>query len=116
MKWQVGSITMTIIEAIGATAPYVVMICGYIFLICKFCKDKIKMRERIKNLEVENIILIWKLNQYSLTRRHFNTRPEYSDDFIDAIKFAMTQAHPDNPNGDKDRFIRYRKLYEHLKG
>ena len=32
----------------------------------------------------------------------------------EAIKFAMLQAHPDNPNGDKDKFIKYRNLYNNL--
>ena len=77
---------------------------------------KIKIYNATLPEEAIGLYTISQLNQYSLTRRHFNTRPEYSDDFIDAIKFAMTQAHPDNPNGDKDRFIRYRRLYEHLKG
>lgn len=28
------------------------------------------------------------------------------------IKFAMTQAHPDKPNGSNERFVRYREIYE----
>ena len=56
-----------------------------------------------------------KMRQYTITRRNFDNKKTNSDDLIDAVKFAMIQAHPDNPNGNKDRFIRYRKLYDYLK-
>lgn len=32
----------------------------------------------------------------------------------EAVKFAMLQAHPDNPNGSKEKFIKYRDLYNNL--
>lgn len=32
----------------------------------------------------------------------------------DAVRFAMTCAHPDEPRGSNDKFIEYRKLYEEL--
>ena len=103
---------MIVLKLIGAIAPYVAMI----YIIYWFIKDKIKTQKRIHELESENFMLLFKINQYTIIRRRFNTRPENSEELVDAVKFAMTQAHPDNPNGDKDRFIRYRRLYEHLKG
>ena len=103
---------MIVLKLIGAIAPYLAMS----YIIYWFIKDKIKTQKLIENLHTENVMLRFKLNQYALTRRRFNTRPENSEELVDAVKFAMTQAHPDNPNGNKDRFIRYRRLYEHLKG
>lgn len=35
-----------------------------------------------------------------------------SEEAKEMIKFAMTQAHPDKPNGSNERFIRYREIYE----
>lgn len=32
----------------------------------------------------------------------------------DALRFAMLQAHPDNPNGTHEKFIRYKQLYDKL--
>ena len=103
---------MIVLKLIGAIAPYVAMIS----IIYWFIKDKLKTQKRIHELDSENLLLLSTANQYIITRRRFNTRPENSAELVDAVKFAMTQAHPDNPNGDKDRFIRYRRLYEHLKG
>ena len=35
-----------------------------------------------------------------------------SEEAKEMIKFAMTQAHPDKPNGSNERFVRYREIYE----
>lgn len=34
---------------------------------------------------------------------------------LDAIKFAMKSAHPDNIGGSPEKFIKYRDLYNKLK-
>ena len=86
-----------------------------IYIIIWFIKDKIKMQKRIEELQSQNMLLMLKMRQYTISRRNFDNKKANSDDLIDAVKFAMIQAHPDNPNGNKDRFIRYRKLYDYLK-
>ena len=35
-----------------------------------------------------------------------------SEEAKEMIKFAMTQAHPDKPNGSNERFVRYREIYK----
>ena len=64
-------------------------------------KNSKKMFEYIDRLRIKNKIL-------------------ESEEIIDKkelkeiIKFAMLQAHPDNLNGNKDKFIRYKELYDKL--
>ena len=64
-------------------------------------KNSEKMFEYIDRLRIKNKIL-------------------ESEEIIDKkelkeiIKFAMLQAHPDNPKGNKDKFIRYKELYDKL--
>lgn len=68
----------------------------------KLMKSKIQTSKRMSNyinrlnteLECEYIIEKQKLKE--------------------AVKFAMLQAHPDNPNGSKEKFIRYKDLYDSL--
>lgn len=42
-----------------------------------------------------------------------NTKSNISKDEIDAIRYAMKRAHPDN-GGDAEDFIRFKKCYEEL--
>ena len=105
---------MVFFNIIWAVALYMVNLVT-IYIIIWFIKDKIKMQKRIEELQSQNMLLMLKMRQYTISRRNFDNKKANSDDLIDAVKFAMIQAHPDNPNGNKDRFIRYRKLYDYLK-
>lgn len=42
------------------------------------------------------------------------TSKSYSEDVIEAVKFAMIHSHPDN-GGDPDTFIKYKNLYDKIK-
>lgn len=42
------------------------------------------------------------------------TSKSYSEDVIEAVKFAMIHSHPDN-GGDPNTFIKYKNLYDKIK-
>ncbi len=64
----------------------------------------------IQRLEEENERL--EEMQYSTcNHKSFNVSTK---DIKEAIRFAMSQAHPDNPNGNNERFIKYKNLYDNL--
>lgn len=50
---------------------------------------------------------------YRYTNLH-TTSNSYSEDVIEAVKFAMIHAHPDN-GGDPNTFIKYKNLYDKIK-
>lgn len=70
-----------------------------------FCKSSY-----IRKLEMENKRL--RRMQYSTCNcKNFNVSTK---NIKEAIRFAMSQAHPDNPNGSNERFIKYKELYDNL--
>ena len=104
---------------INATIAISILLIGYIYIIFKFIKERDELEEDIRYLKDENLILKYKLEQYTTTPLSHKTKLKYNkndNDLLDAVKFAMAKAHPDNPDGSKDRFIKYRKIYEQLKG
>lgn len=48
-----------------------------------------------------------------LTKRRISDNSNVSPDTIQAVKYAMKHAHPDN-GGNTDDFIRFQKCYEEL--
>lgn len=85
----------------------------FIFRILMFSlKENEKLvKNRMKNSE--------KMFEY-IDRLRIKNKILESEEIIDKkelkeiIKFAMLQAHPDNPKGNKDKFIRYKELYDKL--
>lgn len=71
----------------------------------KLQNENHNLRIRIDSLKVDNTILSRAVNNKSY--RH-------QDEIKEAIRFAMIQAHPDNPNGSKEKFIKYKKIYDEL--
>lgn len=55
------------------------------------------------------------LSYYKLRYHYRNNNEVSSPEVLEAVKFAMQKAHPDN-GGDTVRFIKYRNLYEKMKG
>lgn len=70
-------------------------------------KEILKIYNYIDMLELENEIL--KNNQYDNASDISNKK-----EIKEALKFAMLQAHPDNPNGSNEKFIKYKELYDKL--
>ena len=79
-------------------------------LLAKNNKEMFDVFLYIRRLETENKRL--KKIQYD-TCNHKNSDIS-TKDIKEAIRFAMLQAHPDNPNGNKERFIKYKNLYDNL--
>lgn len=85
----------------------------FIFRILMFSlKENEKLvKNRMKNSE--------KMFEY-IDRLRIKNKILESEEIVDKkelkeiIKFAMLQAHPDNPKGNKDKFIRYKELYDKL--
>lgn len=80
--------------------------------------------EKIKDLEEEldyyeyqyyvarNQAIEYKEQYEKLKNKKANGIVFTSEEAKEMIKFAMTQAHPDKPNGSNERFVRYREIYE----
>lgn len=49
---------------------------------------------------------------YNNSIKHINNVPK---DTLEAVKYAMNKAHPDNA-GDAEKFMRYKKCYDELRG
>lgn len=45
----------------------------------------------------------------------YNRNTKVSSDTLEAVKYAMNKAHPDN-GGDAEKFMRYKKCYDELRG
>lgn len=77
-----------------------------------------KLEDKNKELDQKNTELLMRLAFQQTTRFKVDTRPKsnYDKDVVEAVRFAMLQSHPDQPNGNHDKFIKYKNLYEQMKG
>jgi regulator of replication initiation timing len=81
------------------------LVISIIILLCLFIYSEDYYQGRIyflirlnKTLEIENKKL----------------REVTNEEVIDAVRYAMKAAHPDNPNGNIEDFIKYRELYNKI--
>lgn len=59
--------------------------------------------------EIDNYAMRMQLNAMQGSNHYSSNR-----DVLDAVKYAMTKAHPDN-GGKQEDFIKFRQVYEKLK-
>ena len=71
--------------------------------------EEIKSRDRT----IAYLRNMMNLNVYTYRNLH-PTSKSYSEDIIEAVKFAMIHSHPDN-GGDPTTFIKYKNLYDKIK-
>lgn len=80
-------------------------------------KEENKELERKLSKAKIDISVLQAANQ-SLSRQLFmGTNPSryrYNPDVIDAVKYAMVKAHPDN-GGKQDDFVKFKHIYEKIK-
>lgn len=84
-------------------------------------RHNMRLQERIRKKDSDIRILIShahalegeikRLNLFYYKNRSEKVSPE----IVEAVKFAMAQAHPDKPNGSNEKFIKYRKVYDNIK-
>lgn len=66
-------------------------------------------------LLLENMQLKSAIDLYRKLYGRTNTTPQISKDTVDAVRYAMKRAHPDN-GGNAEDFNKFRKCYEELAG
>lgn len=66
-------------------------------------------------LLLENMQLKSAIDLYRRLYGRANSVPQISRDTVDAVRYAMKHAHPDN-GGSAEDFVRFRKCYEELVG
>lgn len=66
-------------------------------------------------LLLENMQLKSTIDLYRKLYGRTNNTPQISKDTVDAVRYAMKHAHPDN-GGSAEDFDRFRKCYEELVG
>ena len=105
------------LDTILSLIPYLIMFS----IMISFAMDNVKLRMDIKKKQEEGLILCMEIERL----RHLLNCQTYHDNFhnksgkvspemAEAIRFAMTKAHPDNPGGSHERFIKYKELYDSL--
>lgn len=74
-----------------------------------------RLKSRNAELFMENMQLQSLIGAYrNVYGNGYQRVPQISKDTVDAVRYAMKHAHPDN-GGDVDDFIRFQKCYEELK-
>lgn len=86
---------------------------------------RLKMSECLGNAEIERLMGMWNSEMETNSRLNNIIRKMETDairrgnsipsDTIQAVKYAVKHAHPDN-GGNEEDFIRFRKCYEKLVG
>lgn len=66
-------------------------------------------------LLLENMQLKSAIDLYRKLYGRTNNTPQISKDTVDAVRYAMKHAHPDN-GGSAEDFVRFKKCYEELVG
>lgn len=66
-------------------------------------------------LLLENMQLKSAIDLYRKLYGRTNNTPQFSKDTVDAVRYAMKHAHPDN-GGSAEDFVRFKKCYEELVG
>lgn len=109
------------LSAIFSGVGYLLTAAIYVGVIIIMTRTNKVLREENHLLRDMNIGLMYEVNRLKLMNiRTLNkTSNSYSNsdqkDIAEAVKFAMLQAHPDNPNGSHERFIKYKELYDRIK-
>lgn len=73
------------------------------------CQEQTKHKEHIQ-AQLKNYRQAYM--ELMQERGNGGTSVNIDADVRDAIKFAMTNSHPDKPMGDQQAFIRFHKLYK----
>lgn len=76
--------------------------------------EKWALRDVNSRLSAENISLKRRIDRYESIER-FNAEIKIPQGTMEAVKYAMTRAHPDN-GGKEEDFIKFREVYEKLTG
>lgn len=66
----------------------------------------------MENMQLKSLIGAYR-NTFGNSFHSANSKPSISKDMVDAVRYAMKHAHPDN-GGDTEDFIRFQKCYEEL--
>jgi hypothetical protein len=87
----------------------------------KLIKENVSLtydRDKIYNQYWEMTLIA---SQHKRNAEHFlnlsqSAGPAFADEeLVSAVKYAMKAAHPDNPNGNQEDFIKFRNLYNKIK-
>lgn len=108
------------LSAIFSGVGYLLTAAIYVGVIIIMTRTNKILREENHMLRDMNIGLMHEVNRLKLMNMRSPQRTSsYSNpnqkDIAEAVKFAMLQAHPDNPNGSHERFIKYKELYDRIK-
>ena len=89
-----------------------------------FAMDNVKLRMDIQKKREEGLMLCMEIERlrhllncqtyHNDFHRNKSSNNKISPEMVEAVKFAMTKAHPDNPGGSDERFIKYKKLYDEI--
>ena len=100
-----------------AAALTVICIMLFILVFILFWYESIRSKEN-EELKKEILSVRSQLNiERSVNRllKFENQNAKYSKDLKDAVFIAMKVSHPDN-GGQQEQFVKFRKLYESMKG
>lgn len=100
-----------------AAALTVICIMLFILVFILFWYESIRSKEN-EELKKEILSVRSQLNiERSVNRllKFENQDAKYSKDLKDAVFIAMKVSHPDN-GGQQEQFIKFRRLYESMKG
>lgn len=87
---------------------FIVILIVVICLLASYCTDI--------NFKLSNKVLECEMYKTAIQELKYNERKyNYDKEILDAVKFAMKSAHPDNIGGSQEKFIKYRNLYNKLK-
>lgn len=94
-----------------------VLVCLKIFEKIYDYKDKLEILEKELSIErskrhiaeMDNYVMRMQLNAMQALNPYSSNR-----DVLDAVRYAMIRAHPDN-GGKEEDFIKFRQVYEKLK-
>lgn len=78
-------------------------------------KSAMAWHNRSKEMEDRSLRYENELNTYISAYRellHRDKGPAIEDEIREAIKYAMTNSHPDKPTGDQEQFIKFHRLYK----
>lgn len=100
-------------------AAVLTLICIMLFILVfiLFWYESIRSKEN-EDLRMELLYVRSQLNiERSVNRllKFENQDAKYSKDLKDAVFIAMKVSHPDN-GGQQEQFIKFRRLYESMKG
>lgn len=84
----------------------------------KKLQECISLQQRNNRIEMENIELRYQLNKMAINqsaKANFNNKTTYTNkEMVEAVKYAMKAAHPDN-GGKQEDFIKFNALYNKMR-